>query len=142
MQSYVAQHTPDPGETRSGAQTSVMFAYRVTDRILRRTKIAVHVRAHRDQRFVCTEAALATEEFGSVYESLLELHPKILSGSLPSFVFKQVAGNERKTTGSYYPPSSLVECLLDSALDPYLTQVRRSKNFSGGGNRGGRCHRF
>jgi hypothetical protein len=23
-----------------------------------------------------------------------------------------------------------------------LTQVRRSKNFSGGGNRGGRCHRF
>jgi hypothetical protein len=23
-----------------------------------------------------------------------------------------------------------------------LTQVRRSKNFSGGGNRGGHCHRF
>jgi type I restriction-modification system DNA methylase subunit len=63
---------------------------------------------------------LATEEFGSVYESLLELLPTILPGALPSFAFKQAAGNERKTTGSYYTPSSLVECLLDSALDPVL----------------------
>ena len=32
--------------------------------------------------------------------------------------------------------------LLLTPLMPYLTQVRRSKNFSGGGSRGGRCHRF
>jgi hypothetical protein len=66
--------------------------------------------------------ALATEEFGSVYESLLELHPVLLNGTPPSFTFKQAAGNERKTTGSYYTPSSLVECLLDSALDPVVEQ--------------------
>jgi hypothetical protein len=69
--------------------------------------------------------ALATEEFGSVYERLLELHPVInpAVGNLPpTFGFKQAAGNERKTTGSYYTPSSLVECLLDSALDPVLDQ--------------------
>lgn len=75
--------------------------------------------------------ALATEEFGSVYERLLELHPVInpAVGNLPpTFGFKQAAGNERKTTGSYYTPSSLVECLLDSALDPVLDD--RLKNFS------------
>jgi hypothetical protein len=75
--------------------------------------------------------ALATEEFGSVYERLLELHPVInpATGHLPpTFTFKQAAGNERKTTGSYYTPSSLVECLLDSALDPVLDD--RLKNFA------------
>jgi len=75
--------------------------------------------------------ALATEEFGSVYERLLELHPVINPsvGNLPpTFGFKQAAGNERKTSGSYYTPSSLVECLLDSALDPVLDD--RLKNFA------------
>ena len=32
------------------------------------------------------------------------------------------AGSERKKTGSYYTPTSLISCLLDSALDPVLTQ--------------------
>ena len=34
-----------------------------------------------------------------------------------------LAGNERKETGSYYTPTSLVECLLDSALDPLLDEA-------------------
>ncbi len=75
--------------------------------------------------------ALATEEFGSVYERLLELHPVInpaVGNFPPTFGFKQAAGNERKTSGSYYTPSSLVECLLDSALDPVLED--RLKNFA------------
>ena len=75
--------------------------------------------------------ALATEEFGSVYERLLELHPVVnpAVGHLPpTYGFKQAAGNERKTTGSYYTPSSLVECLLDSALDPVLND--RLSNFA------------
>jgi hypothetical protein len=74
------------------------------------------------QRVRVNYGALATEEFGSVYESLLELHPVLLDGTPPRFTFKQAAGNERKTTGSYYTPSSLVECLLDSALDPVVEQ--------------------
>lgn len=64
--------------------------------------------------------ALATEEFGSVYESLLELSP-VITGT--TFSFRQVAGNERKTTGSYYTPDSLVQCLLDSALDPVTVEA-------------------
>ena len=72
------------------------------------------------QRTPVNFGALATEEFGSVYESLLELHPQIESHPTRYFRFKQAAGNERKTSGSYYTPSSLVNCLLDSALHPVI----------------------
>ncbi len=62
---------------------------------------------------------LDAEELGSVYESLLELEPKH-SATDRSFELIEVAGNSRKTTGSYYTPSSLIECLLDTTLDPVI----------------------
>ncbi len=65
---------------------------------------------------------LGSEELGSVYESLLELHPKINSDKGP-FVLDSAAGSERKTTGSYYTPTSLINCLLDSALDPVVNDA-------------------
>ena len=78
------------------------------------------------QRHPVNFGALATEEFGSVYESLLELHPVVEIKPSPRFGFKQVSGNERKTSGSYYTPASLVDCLLDSALDPILDERIRN----------------
>ena len=65
---------------------------------------------------------LGPEELGSVYESLLELHPQI---NVParSFALATAGGNERKTTGSYYTPTSLINALLDSALDPVLDEA-------------------
>lgn len=67
---------------------------------------------------------LGPEELGSVYESLLELHPQI---NVParSFALDKAAGNDRKTTGSYYTPSSLINALLDSALNPVLGEAVR-----------------
>jgi hypothetical protein len=65
---------------------------------------------------------LGSEEIGSVYESLLELHPE-LHVDAAAFTLKTAAGNERKTTGSYYTPTSLITCLLDSALDPVLAEA-------------------
>ncbi len=70
---------------------------------------------------------LGSEELGSVYESLLELHPEIESGG-QTFDLEVAAGHERKTTGSYYTPSSLIQCLLDSALDPVLNDARKTAN--------------
>lgn len=63
--------------------------------------------------------SLGSDELGSVYESLLELHPKIDTNEGP-FTLGTASGNERKTTGSYYTPTSLINCLLDSALDPVV----------------------
>ena len=65
---------------------------------------------------------LGTEELGSVYESLLELHPD-LNTATGEFTLVSAAGSERKTTGSYYTPSSLIKELLDSALDPVIAQA-------------------
>ncbi len=62
---------------------------------------------------------LGAEELGSVYESLLELHPE-LNLAASTFELNIASGHERKTTGSYYTPTSLIKVLLDSALDPIL----------------------
>ena len=65
---------------------------------------------------------LGSEELGSVYESLLELHPEVTTDPA-TFQLLTASGNERKTTGSYYTPDSLIQCLLDSALDPVLSEA-------------------
>lgn len=69
---------------------------------------------------------LGPEELGSIYESLLELQPKLDTDGA-QFELTTVAGHERKTTGSYYTPSSLVATLLDSALDPVLAEAAKSR---------------
>lgn len=70
---------------------------------------------------------LGSEELGSIYESLLELHPE-LNVSAGTFELKTSGGHERKTTGSYYTPTSLITCLLDSALDPVVTEAVKKPN--------------
>ena len=69
---------------------------------------------------------LGAEELGGVYESLLALTPQI-SADGARFAFAEFSGNERKTSGSYYTPDSLVQCLLDSALDPVVEEAIRGK---------------
>ena len=70
--------------------------------------------------------AMETEELGSVYESLLELQPQLGDDGKTLLFASESAeqkGNQRKTTGSYYTPDSLVQTLLDSALDPVLDKA-------------------
>ncbi len=77
---------------------------------------------------------MGTEELGSVYESLLELVPELHDGA-QHFGFagdpvgnvaatgRAAAGNARKLTGSYYTPDSLVQALLDTALEPVIARA-------------------
>lgn len=69
---------------------------------------------------------LGPEEFGSVYEGLLSLTPQI-RGDGAEFYFQEFAGNQRKTSGSFYTPDSLVQCLLDSALEPVVAERLKEK---------------
>jgi hypothetical protein len=69
---------------------------------------------------------LGAEELGGVYESLLALTPQ-LSADGARFTFAEFAGNERKISGSYYTADSLVQCLLDSALDPVVEESIKGK---------------
>ena len=73
--------------------------------------------------------AMETEELGSVYESLLELQPQLGEGGLVLQFASDVVekrGNQKKTTGSYYTPDSLVQMLLNSTLDPVLSRIEKS----------------
>ena len=70
---------------------------------------------------------LGAEELGSIYESLLELMPS-WDPTTKTYTLAVAAGNQRKDTGSYYTPTSLVESLLDTALDPVLDDAEKSKD--------------
>lgn len=67
-------------------------------------------------------ASLSARELGSVYEALLETVPEYGAGQ-QSLTLVARAENERKRTGAYYTPTSLIERLLDSTLDPVLDEA-------------------
>lgn len=70
---------------------------------------------------------LGAEELGSVYESLLELVPTV-SRQERTFGFVGIteegltAGNARKTSGSYYTPSCLVDEQVVRVVDPLVRE--------------------
>jgi hypothetical protein len=70
---------------------------------------------------------LGAEELGGIYESLLEYVPRYEPVSR-TFVLESSAGNDRKTSGAYYTPTSLTETLLDTALDPLLDRAERQSD--------------
>ncbi|WP_240432957.1 Eco57I restriction-modification methylase domain-containing protein [Taibaiella koreensis] len=57
-------------------------------------------------------ADLDVEEFGSVYEGLLEYEPEFSGGM---FIFKQ--GTDRSKSGSHYTPEELVKPLIQHSLE-------------------------
>ena len=70
-------------------------------------------------------ANLGAEELGGIYESLLEFVPR-WDPAERRFTLTSLIGNERKTSGAYYTPTSLTDSLLDTALDPLLDQAERA----------------
>jgi hypothetical protein len=65
--------------------------------------------------------AMGSEEVGAVYESLLEIRPTV-DTTQRRFALGRTEGSDRKKTGSYYTPTSLIKVLLDEALDPVLDE--------------------
>ena len=71
--------------------------------------------------------ALNVEEFGSVYEGLLEYEPSInLSNETPVFDFKP--GDERAATGSHYTPDDLVQPLIKHSLDHLIAERLKAED--------------
>ncbi len=76
------------------------------------------------QQRVVNYRDLGAEELGSIYEALLEYVPT-WNPAIREYKLGAAAGNTRKTTGSYYTPTSLIESLLDTALDPALDTAEK-----------------
>src|SRR5712691_2009048 len=66
-------------------------------------------------------AALNVEEFGSVYEGLLEYTPHFLPAD-NQIMFAFTQGDERAATGSHYTPDDLVQPLIKHSLDYLITE--------------------
>ncbi|MBF0102566.1 MAG: N-6 DNA methylase [Desulfobacterales bacterium] len=73
------------------------------------------------QRMRVNYASLNVEEFGSVYEGLLEYSPQIdaVDGK---FKFSFVKGSDRSSTGSHYTPDELVSPLIKHSLDHIISR--------------------
>lgn len=61
-------------------------------------------------------AALNVEEFGSIYEGLLEFKPSITK-LIGKWEYNLVKGSERSSSGSHYTPDELVKPLIKHSLD-------------------------
>ena len=79
------------------------------------------------QKIRVNYAALNVEEFGSVYEGLLEYEPVFQSvGNRFQFAFAQ--GDERAATGSHYTPDDLVQPLIKHSLDYLIADRLKAPN--------------
>ena len=76
------------------------------------------------QRMRVNYAALNVEEFGSVYEGLLEYDPQILDVD-GKVEFSFVAGDARAASGSHYTPDELVQPLIKHSLDYIIADKLR-----------------
>jgi hypothetical protein len=72
-------------------------------------------------------AALNVEEFGSVYEGLLEYDPQILEIE-GQFEFSFIAGDDRASSGSHYTPDELVQPLIKHSLDYIIEEKLKEAN--------------
>jgi len=66
-------------------------------------------------------AALNVEEFGSVYEGLLDYDPQILDVE-GRFEFRFIKGEGRSSSGSHYTPDELVQPLIKHSLDYLIVE--------------------
>ena len=65
-------------------------------------------------------ASLNVEEFGSVYEGLLEYDPSVIKRD-SKYHFEFIKGDDRSSSGSHYTPDELVQPLIKHSLD-YIIQ--------------------
>lgn len=72
-------------------------------------------------------AHLNVEEFGSVYESLLEYDARIASVN-GTLCFELVKGDERSSSGSHYTPDELVTPLIKHSLDYLIEDKLKAPN--------------
>ena len=78
-----------------------------------------------DQLIRVNYAALNVEEFGSVYEGLLEYEPEF-TGEGCELRFRFRRGDERAATGTHYTPDDLVQPLIQHSLDHLIAERREA----------------
>ncbi len=95
--------------------------------LLRVLRYLVSFENENQQRVRVNYADLDVEEFGSVYEGLLEYEPTFETNlGLPVFTF--VKGDERSSSGSHYTPEELVKPLIDHSLQYQIDEKLKEED--------------
>lgn len=77
----------------------------------------------RQQKVKINYSSLDVEEFGSVYEGILEMRPSVQPGVAASdWQFGFVGGLDRQSTSSYYTRPDLVQNLIKTTLEPVIKE--------------------
>lgn len=77
----------------------------------------------RQQKVKINYSSLDVEEFGSVYEGILEMRPFVQPGVAASdWQFGFVGGLDRQSTSSYYTRPDLVQNLIKTTLEPVIRE--------------------
>lgn len=77
----------------------------------------------RQQKVKINYTSLDVEEFGSVYEGILEMRPFVQPGVAASdWQFGFVGGLDRQSTSSYYTRPDLVQNLIKTTLEPVIKE--------------------
>jgi methylase of polypeptide subunit release factors len=114
---------PLAGDLFSQAATNALEGCTLGNDVLLGCLCALGLYRHPDsgQIIRVNYAALNVEEFGSVYEGLLEFEPEFISEGLNvRFAFRQ--GEARAATGSHYTPDELVQPLIRHSLDCLIAE--------------------
>ena len=75
------------------------------------------------QRVKINYSSLDVEEFGSVYEGILEMRPFVQSAvAAADWKFGFVGGLDRQSTSSYYTRPDLVQSLIRTTLEPVIKE--------------------
>jgi hypothetical protein len=113
------------GPAGKGGQSTEHPTLLTDDDLLAAVRRLAFVEHHNSRRAV-EFREIGGEELGSVYESLMEVRPTV-DIAARRFELAVARGHERKATGAYYTPDSLVQCLLDSALEPVVAERVKGK---------------
>ncbi|WDN90837.1 hypothetical protein BuS5_03808 [Desulfosarcina sp. BuS5] len=87
--------------------------------------LSVFINKKTGQKMRVNYASLNVEEFGSVYEGLLEYDP-VITKQGGVFQFDFVKGSGRSSSGSHYTPDELVQPLIKHSLDYVIKDKLKS----------------
>jgi hypothetical protein len=103
------QVTPFNGRLFSPLESPLADSVSLDDGAVRQALLALTTRQTRSGRQRIAYADLGVEQLGGVYEGVLDLTPATTHRS-----------ERRKTTGTFYTPRTLTECLVRRALAPLV----------------------
>ena len=84
-------------------------------------KLCLHLRGKKNH--TVDWKMLNEKELGSINESLLELHP-VVNIEQNTFNLQYLEGNDRKSSGSYYNPTNLVDHIISTTIAPLLEEIK------------------